>query len=228
MNISLKAKILLSFLAVGVLPLSSVGIYSYMKSSESLQNEALTKLESVRNLKSKTIERYFNLICDQALSTAHNEGVKGAVVGLKEGFDTYLVDNKISVIDLVSQKEKLRNYYTKDCAREFTAQNAGKNVEATSLFNSLTQEQYALQAAYIVNNSNPLGSKHLLTRTGSGKYNQIHELHHPNFREYLEKFEFYDIFLIDGETGNVIYSVYKELDFSTSLKNGPYKDSGLA
>jgi methyl-accepting chemotaxis protein len=41
-------------------------------------------------------------------------------------------------------------------------------------------------------------------------------------RNYLEKFGYYDIFLVDPETGDIVYSVFKELDYSTSLIDGPY------
>ena len=44
---------------------------------------------------------------------------------------------------------------------------------------------------------------------------------------YLQRFGYYDIFLVDNN-GNVVYSVYKELDFATSLTSGPWKQSGLA
>ena len=35
-------------------------------------------------------------------------------------------------------------------------------------------------------------------------------------KQYLEKFGYYDIFLVDNQ-GNVVYSVYKEVDFATNL-----------
>ena len=50
----------------------------------------------------------------------------------------------------------------------------------------------------------------------------------PRIRSYLEKFGFYDIFLIDNETGHIVYSVFKEVDFATSLLTGPYKETNFA
>ena len=41
-------------------------------------------------------------------------------------------------------------------------------------------------------------------------------------RSYLKKFGYYDIFLCDLASGDIVYSVFKELDFTTSLKEGPY------
>tara|TARA_B110001469_G_C9522543_1_gene260047 strand:- start:409 stop:846 length:438 start_codon:yes stop_codon:yes gene_type:complete len=50
---------------------------------------------------------------------------------------------------------------------------------------------------------------------------------HPHFRKYLKEFEFYDIFLADLDTRDIIYSVYKEHDYTTSLKDRPYANSRL-
>lgn len=47
-------------------------------------------------------------------------------------------------------------------------------------------------------------------------------------RNYLQTFEYSDIFIVEPNTGHVIYSVFKEIDFGTSLLTGPHKDSGLA
>jgi PAS domain S-box-containing protein len=42
------------------------------------------------------------------------------------------------------------------------------------------------------------------------------------------RFGYYDIFLIEPEGGHIVYSVYKEVDFATSLRDGPYRSSNLA
>ena len=41
-------------------------------------------------------------------------------------------------------------------------------------------------------------------------------------RQFLETFGYYDIFLVDNDSGRIVYSVFKELDFGTSLLNGPW------
>jgi HAMP domain-containing protein len=87
---------------------------------------------------------------------------------------------------------------------------------------------YYLQYHYIATNPYPTGQKHRLNqaRDGSG-YSEIHRRYHPIFRNIIEKFGYYDMFLIDPQ-GNIVYTVFKETDFTTNLKTGPYKDSNLA
>ena len=59
-------------------------------------------------------------------------------------------------------------------------------------------------------------------------YSAVHEKYHSIFRSYLQKFGYYDIFLIDDETGEIIYSVFKETDYATSLISGAFSRSNIS
>ena len=52
--------------------------------------------------------------------------------------------------------------------------------------------------------------------------------HEEYFESYMKDYGYYDIFLIDGKSGQVIYSAAKESDYGSNLKTGEFKDSGLA
>lgn len=84
-----------------------------------------------------------------------------------------------------------------------------------------------LRQAYIDDNPEQIGQKHLLRRApGDTVYNQTHGVHHPGYVSVIENLGFYDAFLIDMK-GNIIYTVFKELDYGTNLTDGIYADSGL-
>ncbi len=84
-----------------------------------------------------------------------------------------------------------------------------------------------LQTAYITDNPNPTGEKEKLdTAAQTGSYNRTHLRYHPWFRTFLYERGYYDIFLFDLE-GNLIYSVFKELDYATNLEHGEYADTDL-
>ena len=77
-----------------------------------------------------------------------------------------------------------------------------------------------LRNAYIDNNPNKTGEKHLLDQADIGtSYDNVHGEYHPTFRAQLEQLGYYDIFLFDTD-GNLIYSVFKELDYGTNFKSG--------
>lgn len=58
-------------------------------------------------------------------------------------------------------------------------------------------------------------------------YSETHLRYHDRFRRLAEAFGYEDLYLIDFETGNVVYSVNKNVDFGTSVITGPYQRSGL-
>lgn len=85
----------------------------------------------------------------------------------------------------------------------------------------------ALQAAYITDNPNPTGSKDELDRAeGAESYHETHAHFHPWYRTFLRGKGFYDIFLFDTN-GNLVYTVFKELDYATNFVDGEYVDTGL-
>ena len=84
-----------------------------------------------------------------------------------------------------------------------------------------------LQKAYITGNPNLLGEKEKLDAApGGSAYDVVHAQYHPWFRKLLRERQYYDIFLFDLD-GNLIYSVFKELDYATNLNTGEWKDSDL-
>ncbi|MEY4873285.1 MAG: methyl accepting chemotaxis protein [Pseudomonadota bacterium] len=86
-----------------------------------------------------------------------------------------------------------------------------------------------LQHLFIGSNPNEIGKKQLLDDPGDGSaYSALHRDLHPVFRDFMERYGFYDLFLIEPHQGRIIYSVFKEVDFATSLKTGPYANTALA
>ncbi len=86
----------------------------------------------------------------------------------------------------------------------------------------------ALQNLYIHNNPYPTGQKEELEDAMDGSlYSAIHSEHHPWYRTFLRKRGYYDIFLFDLQ-GNLLYTVFKELDFATNMESGEWKDTDLA
>lgn len=84
-----------------------------------------------------------------------------------------------------------------------------------------------LRQAYIEDNPNPTGSKENLDFAPDGTaYSQSHADYHPWFRQFLRERGYYDIFLVDT-SGNLVYSVFKELDYATNLTSGTYRNTDL-
>ena len=84
-----------------------------------------------------------------------------------------------------------------------------------------------LKDLYITNNKFPTGEKENLDYAKDGSlYSQVHQRYHPWFRHFLRQRDYYDIFLFNTK-GDLVYTVFKELDYATNLNTGKYKDTDL-
>lgn len=84
-----------------------------------------------------------------------------------------------------------------------------------------------LQQLYITDNPNELGAKDNLDYAPDGSlYSKVHAYYHPWFRHFLRQRDYYDIFLF-APNGDLVYTVFKELDYATNLVKGQYKETDL-
>lgn len=101
-------------------------------------------------------------------------------------------------------------------------------VAFTAAFAEVSDPAATLQDLYITKNPHPLGEKNGLSDAGTGSpYDVAHATYHDGFNTRLIQMDYYDIFLIDLN-GNLVYSVFKELDYATNLNRGEWKDTDLA
>jgi anti-anti-sigma regulatory factor/HAMP domain-containing protein len=121
----------------------------------------------------------------------------------------------------------VRAYYQSEFLPRLDAVTAADVPQADLVPTEVTS--LGLQCNYIARNDFPVGSKHLMdAASATSSYDSVHRRYHPVLRSYQSRFGYYDIFLIDAESGRIVYSVFKEVDFATSLFHGPFRDSNLA
>lgn len=88
-------------------------------------------------------------------------------------------------------------------------------------------QEATLQQLYITDNPFPTGEKDKLDTAEDGSnWSAVHHRYHADFHGFQQQRNYYDIFLFDLN-GNLIYSVFKEMDFATNLQAGIFADSGL-
>lgn len=228
-DIKIGVKLIATYLAVGILPLAILGILAVQLSTRALSVQAFNQLEAVRQIKKKSIEDYFQTIENQILTFSENQMVVKAMIGFSQEFRRFSAAAASASHDGETMTEGVQRYYEQAFHQEYKSQNPDTVLNTADLITQLDQNTLALQYHYIAANKHPLGSKHKLDRASDvSGYSKLHAGIHPILRSYLEKFGYYDIFLIDHRTGHIVYSVFKELDFATSLKNGPYSDTNFA
>lgn len=97
----------------------------------------------------------------------------------------------------------------------------------SAAFDAFEDPEAQLQAAYITDNPNPTGEKDKLYNADTGsRYDDVHAKYHPAFHRLQQEMGYYDIFLFDMD-GNLVYTVFKELDYATNILTGEWRESGL-
>ena len=197
------------------------------QSSEVLEKITLKALIAVRELTAQGLQDYFSGIKRVAQITSSDPRVIDATNSFRSSFNSY--SSEVSGLpDINKQKTAVKNYYDSQYGKEYLRIN-NREINTGALLSQLDNATVTLQYQYIANNSHPLGNKELLDSPNNDNtpYSLTHKAFHPHTREFLYHYGFYDVFIADIDTGNIIYSVFKELDFATSLLNGPYANTGI-
>ncbi len=195
-------------------------------SHEALQHSAQNNLVAIRDLTKGRIEDYFSHIRNQVLTLSNDQMTIEALKSFNADFQNY--KQEITDDASINKNSALGQYYTSDFTTEYKRLNSGLQPDTNSWLSQLNDSAIALQYDFIRANPNPLGEKYKLHNLNNvSGYAKNHNRYHHIFLDYLEKFEYYDIFLVDSKSGNIVYSVYKELDFATSLIDGPFAKTGI-
>ncbi len=227
MNFKVKQQLIIAFIAISAISIliSSVliGDNAISESETAIKHQVEQKLIAARDLKKSQIEDYFTLIDNQIKVASSAPWIIDAADYLKQAFFDYPLQTGGEI-----EISAIKKYYENEFDRVFKENNDGNSANTSLLFNSISDNALFLQQDYIALNSQPLGSKDALVKTeNNSAYDILHQEYHPTLRKYLQTYGFYDIFIVEPDSGHIIYSVFKELDFATSLMTGPYKDSGL-
>lgn len=226
---NLKSKMIIGAVTLAAIPVViasfTLGAKASTDSKLALEHAAQERLVAIRGSSKARIEDYFGIINKQIITFSSNSMVIDAMNIFKHGFSSYKTDVEGSIDE---KRQHLTNYYTKEFSTQYEKRNPGSKADIKNWLAKLDDDSVALQYQMISSNSNPLGSKDALTDIENDtSYGIYHRLYHPIFRKYLQEFGFYDIFLVDSESGDIIYSVFKELDYTTSLKDGAFANTGI-
>ncbi|MDX2172686.1 MAG: SpoIIE family protein phosphatase [Bacteroidota bacterium] len=220
-------KLTLTFFGIAFIAMLVAGIISYTSAKTTLKKESFNKLTAVREMKAVQITSYFNQIKNQLVSFSEDPSIIEATKQFKKGFQQVTTELNFNDKNFAQRHNKMDTYIDSVFIPELNKNSIGvvnkKNLEPKN------PNALLLQQLFIAENPNKLGEKHLLDSIKVNcSYNKTHKKFHPVIRSFLERFGYYDVFLIDNETGDVLYTVYKEIDFASSLQTGAYRNTNLA
>jgi class 3 adenylate cyclase len=220
-HLSVKSKLIMMLLAVSGFSILVTALLGYRSGQSNLTNRAFDQLTSVRASKAHQIENYFRNISNHTQTLSEDPSIIAAV---QEFSSAYNQLGKLSVPQ--TYKDKLASYYGEMFLPRLKADRSGTPILQSYLLKPAASNY--LQYHYIAANPNPVGKKQLMNQAADASpYSMVHGRYHPIFRNLIERFGYYDMFLISPD-GTIVYTVFKETDFASNLMSGPYRDSNLA
>lgn len=217
-NFPIGSKVLLAFVSVAVMAIMSVACISYFSAKDALEKTIFNQLISVREIKATQIESYFDFINHQLASFAKDRMIVNAMLDFKTGFNK-LAEESSGKIDLNNVNQTLNNYYQDEFLAKFSA--TYEQVQKIDYYQPTSLNAKIAQYLYMANKKNPEDP------LDGSSYSKAHKNYHLAICDYIENFGYEDLFLIDHKTGDIVYSVLKEIDFGSSLLNNAYKNSNI-
>ena len=218
----LRGQLLVLLIILTLVPLIIMSWVSYFSAQGALRTQATNQLISVRETKRSELVTYFATIHGQVLSLSESTMVVDAMQEFSNGFE-----GLANIQQSAEVTERLESYYQDEFIPRLNENLLEPQSAETYLPTSANT--ISLQHFFISRNPNPIGEKDSMVTSplAPPEYSEPHRHYHPIFRSYLERFGYYDIFLVDT-SGNIVYSVSKKTDFATNLLRGPYRTTSFA
>ena len=196
---------------VSVLLLSGV---NYVVARLLLDDSVEQQLVAVRDTWVQALEVGAARIQARVSNLATNPSVVDALTDLAAEFNA--LDDDITT----EESDRLAALYDTEVLPPFVA--AGVELDADALIPESAAGRY-LQQQYIVENPDGFDERDLLDDAGDGSgYSAAHAEHHPLLRALKENALMSDLLLVDIDTGDVVYSTMKRIDFGTNVFRGPH------
>jgi methyl-accepting chemotaxis protein len=214
-----KWKIILALLLAGLVPMAAVMKIEIDRLAAISEDSVKEEIQTTAELRGAAIERYFADLVNLATGLASLPQTA-----------TVLGDLDLAADELATTGAVVPDLAALEARYAYQMENTPGATEAdkTRWMTALDPLGAALQHLYIGKNRAKVGQKQMLNDARDGsRYSQLHAELHPVYRDFMERHGFYDILVVEPHQGRVIYSVYKELDFATSLLTGPYAETGL-
>lgn len=221
-NLSIKSKLLVILLGVSLGSTLLISFLSWERSRSNLRGTIKDYLSTIRTSNANQMESFFQGLNNHVETLSEDRMVVEAMVKFNKDYDE--LNNEFIPPEW---NKELEQHYEKNFFPRLSKAISGKiNYET---YEPRSQAAKYLQHYYIAENPNKVGEKDKLVAAKDGSnYSKTHREYHEIFRHLIQTYGYYDLFLIDYQTGEIVYSVYKETDYATSLNEGPYRQSGLA
>jgi class 3 adenylate cyclase len=208
-RLSIQSKLFLMLLIASLLSILITGYVGYSSGREALEISRTSTLTNLRATKIYQLETYLTGVKAHVQTLSEDQFIIDQVKALRTSFQALSTQPPLDPIATA----KLQTYFEKEFIPRLSKNTDGKP----------SADHYA------ANNVNPIEQKESLTIAPDGtEYSQRHQQFHKFVANIFARYAYYDFFLIDPKTLDVVYTYEKEADFACNLKSGPYSNNSLA
>ena len=220
---STKSKFAIVLVLSSLIGALAFGLLSYLDSREALREAAFAELTAIRVARAQQVEAYFDSVGDEASVITENPTVRRALVAFRDAFRELE-----TAPDLPGSDAQLKAFYERVVVPRLSPHFDRGEADAETLMPASRAGRY-LQTRFLADNPGAYGNTFddLVATGGETAYERIHAELHESLRFIRDEFSYYDLFLIDAQTGDILYTVKKEADFATNINEGPYRGSAL-
>jgi len=219
-KLGVQSKVLAMVLLASLLSLLLTGLLSYSIGSNVLTTAVTNQLVALRDSRAEALQAYFGFLRNHVLTMSEGFLVIDGLRDFRAAFPK-LQNATLSA----EQQKKLVTYYTDVFIPKLKKNLEGEPALATYLPN--TPADRYLTYHYTANNPRAPHLDELEDAGDGSEYSAVHRKYAKRFHRLTEVFGYRDIFLVDIESGNVLFSVAKEADMGSNLKTGIYADTAL-
>lgn len=209
-------------ISLSICSILTIGYLGYDNGKAALTHSIFNHLTSLRASKAYQVESYLSQVRRHVQTMAEDPSVVAAMRSFR---DAHRDLGQVALTD--KQSQDLLSFYRVEFLPQLASSIGGTPLPESNLPGKASARY--LQYRYIAANQNPVGKKKALDACGDETaYDAAHRLYHPLFRALIDRFGYYDLLLVDLQSGDVVYSVAKEVDFGSSLVHGPLSESNLS
>src|SRR5918995_2083577 len=206
----LAARLFAILILLGAVAVLVTGVLGYFRARDALEKAVFDQLTTARQTKARQVETYFRTIQAELRLLATSKMVVEAVREFRVAVDE--LDRAGVPLAL---RQKVGDWYVEHFVPEMRRV-LGEEPNLAD-YMPVGAAPYYLQYHYIVTNPHPPARRKLLDDAGDGSaYSRVHATYHPLMRAAAATVGFFDFMIADSKSGRLIYTVEKEVDFTTS------------
>ncbi len=206
---TIHSRLTFFFLVFGVVPLVLAMFIEHQEAAYTIEQATIEHLKSVRAIRGRQLVEYMNFVRDEMIYLAKNHTTVEAA--------------KVLTAHVLAIKES-------DVTPEMYA-------DVSRYYQNVFLNRYNSLATYPINLGAVMPSdyrtvylqyKYVSNRAQNqftDPYDWSHNLYHDEIIEFLHRFSYSNIDIVDAKTGYVVYSGIKSEQFGTNLLIGPYSES---